>query len=405
MKRIIKFLTISIFIIIAISLFSKPNDQKNTPVQPPKQSNQSSKVTTPPLENSPKKETRKPTPVESTPTAQKTPQKEKTVVTKGNRLIGIDVNTDKSGDFPSALKIAKTAGMNVISLSLFWDEIETEKGKYNPATNWLSIANSYYPKENLKVLLSLTPIDTIKLHLPADLMGKDIDDPEVIARFNNFLDYVFSQIPDLQLSALAIGNEADSYLGSNHNLWTKYHNFFSATAKHARELRPGLKVGVQITYDGAMSRSPKEVATLNDLSDVMIISYYPITSDFKVKSNDDFQKDWENLMRAYGDKPIMFGQIGFPSSTLNNSSETKQKEFVEKLFELWDSYKNQVPLIVFIRLHDSSSNEVDAWKSSYYGINDPKFSSFLDTLGLRTEKGLDKEAFTDLKKEAEVRGW
>jgi hypothetical protein len=48
---------------------------------------------------------------------------------------------------------------------------------------------------------------------------------------------------------------------------------------------------------------------------------------------------------------------------------------------------------------------VDAWKSSYYGINDPKFSSFLDTLGLRTEKGLDKEAFTDLKKEAEVRGW
>jgi len=51
--------------------------------------------------------------------------------------------------------------------------------------------------------------------MPADLAGTPFDDPAFIQRFKALLDYVLAQIPDLQLTSLAIGNEIDGYLGAD----------------------------------------------------------------------------------------------------------------------------------------------------------------------------------------------
>ncbi|MFQ6121108.1 MAG: hypothetical protein ACE5KE_14630 [Methanosarcinales archaeon] len=120
---------------------------------------------------------------------------------RGDRLLGISI-TEGSVGFDKSFAMAQDVGIQFIELPLNWDEIETSPGKYG--NQFLNIANSYYPSVNTKVLLTINPIDTNTLHLPTDLIDKDFDDPEVIERYKRLMDYVFSQIPDLDLIAVSL---------------------------------------------------------------------------------------------------------------------------------------------------------------------------------------------------------
>lgn len=327
-----------------------------------------------------------------------------TVVAKGSRVLGIDVNTAFDNDYAKAFAVARGAGMQATSLVINWDEVETAPGVYQPNPNWLYIADVYYPSQNTQVLLTIVPIDTVQSRLPADLEGKPMDDPAVIERFKGLLTYAFSQIPHLQLSALSIGHEVDIYMGNNLTAWGQYQRFFTAVATHARGLRPGLKVGVQTTHDRTIGPLAAPIATLNQSSDVVMISYYPLDGNFQVKSPTVVRGDWDAVMKAYPTRQVIFAQLGYPTGIANGSSQTKQKTFIENVFTTWDVYKDRVPLVMFNWLHDLPTNS-SRGLTSYYGISDSRFESFLRTLGLRTVLGTDKAGLTTLKKQALSRGW
>jgi hypothetical protein len=327
-----------------------------------------------------------------------------TPIAKGSRVLGIDVNTAIDNNFVGAFTTAKGAGMQATSLVVYWDEMEMAPGVYQPTPNWLSIANIYYPSQNTQVLLTIVPIDTVRCRVPADLVGLRMDDPIVINRFNALLDYAFRQIPNLQLTALSIGNEVDIYLGANSARWLEFRRFFAATSAHARALRPGLLVGVQTTHDGILGPGAAEIAALNQSSDVVLISYYPLNGDFTVKSPGVVRSDWDLVMNTYPRRLVMFAQLGYPTGLANNSSQAKQKTFVDNVFEAWDVYRDRVPMVMFNWLHDLPTTTSQSM-NTYYGISDPRFDSFLRTLGLRTVLGWDKTAFAGFKKQARARGW
>ncbi len=100
----------------------------------------------------------------------------------GNRLLGISVNEVPGANYASSFSTAQQIGLQAVSLSLPWDEIEKKPGVYS--NKFLSIANQFYPSHRTLISLVITPIDTNKLHLPKDLIGKRFDDPIVINRFN-----------------------------------------------------------------------------------------------------------------------------------------------------------------------------------------------------------------------------
>ncbi len=81
-----------------------------------------------------------------------------------------------------------------------------------------------------------------------------------------------------------------------------------------------------------------------------------------------------------------------------------QAEFIRRTFQAWDSHLDQVELISFTWLTDIDPETVKGYKR-YYGISNRKFASYLGTLGLRTFKDEDKEAYQVLKEEAGKRGW
>ena len=74
------------------------------------------------------------------------------------------------------------------------------------------------------------------------------------------------------------------------------------------------------------------------------------------------------------------------------------------MFEAWDKYAVEIPMINFVWLHDMSTNEVEAM-TEYYAVKTPAFASFLASLGLRTHGGKDKPAFAQLKQCLLDRQW
>jgi hypothetical protein len=323
---------------------------------------------------------------------------------KGERLLSVDLTSASDDDFGKAFTLAREAGMQVTSLSLAWDDLEPTPGQYGTDPNWPRIANDFYSQQGVVISLALTPIDTNNLRLPDDLKDKAFDDSEVIERFKRLLDYVFSQLPDLELTSLSIGNEIDGYLGTNKQRWQEYATFFRETSAYARSKRRGLIVGSKIGFGGLTSSARDLSAGIIQASDAVMLTYYPLNDDFSVKNPEVVHEDFAKLVELFPDKPIYMLEAGYPSSELLGSSETKQADFVREIFKAWDTQADHIKLLDFLWLHDIPPAVVEEL-GNYYGLHDEKFLAYLATLGLRTSEGQDKEAFEVLRLETQRRGW
>jgi hypothetical protein len=255
----------------------------------------------------------------------------------GGRLLGLAVTETENKAYDGAMAHAKAAGMQVVSLKLDWDDVEKTPGAFD--SPWPKIANLYYPRQNVQVSLRLATLDTNRNRIPPDLRGKPFNDPEVIARFNQFLDWVFNQMPDVKLAELSVGNEVDGVLGANAAQWKEYTEFFAAVRKHARQKRAGLKVGVSIMFGGHVGKAAGYAAAINEQADSVMVSYYPLTPGFKVREPRVVHDDFDAICKMYPGRVISFVEAGYPSGSQCDSSEAKQKQFVEELFAAWDIYE------------------------------------------------------------------
>lgn len=327
----------------------------------------------------------------------------KALVQRGNRILAIDINEAENKDFASAFDKAKGIGIQDIGLTFDWNTLEPEMQKYDG--KWLSIANIFYPSRNIGVSLTIRPISTNRKVVPSDLMALPFNDPQMIWRFKSLIDFVFSQIPDVKIDSLVIGSEMDAYLGVDPLTWKQYTEFYKAIGSYVRKKHPGLKVAAEATFDGMTGKSKSQVKLLNQYSDIIGVSYYPLNSDFSVKDPGVVSRDFASLSALYPAGEIWFYQLGYPSGALVRSSKAKQAQFITEVFKAWDKNK-RIRMIDFTWMHDLPQSALD-FNAAYYGLSDPAFLDFLRTLGLRKYPGdgADKPAFTTLKKEAGLRGW
>ena len=322
---------------------------------------------------------------------------------KGGRILGIDANETDSVDYNTAFALAKEAGVQAVSLSLNWDSFETEPEKYGLEPNYLQIANLYYPPRDTSLNLSIRPVDTNGKRLPADLKGKKLSDPVVIERFNKFLDYALETLKDTGLNFLAVGNEIDIPFGGNAQEWEEYGVFLKEAANHVHKIKPGLPVGAVITLNGLNENRQEQSKKIGQLSDIVITTYYPMT-ETAVKNSGEVEKEVENLLKNYPDRPIYFAEAGMPTTSLLGSSQEKQAQFIKTMFQIWDKNISRIKLVSFSWLNDISESQSRNFEK-YYGSSDPKFLGFLQTLGLMDREGKAKKGYDALKAEAKARGW
>lgn len=350
-------------------------------------------------------------------------------VPKGARKLGLEINTADDQDYLRVYARAREAGVEITNVTLNWDDIEypplADAGSDADAASapdadsdaeagagpeyfnaYLHIANLVFPAYKTQVSLGVRPLDTNGSHAPPDLAQRPWDAPEVLTRFNRLQDYVFQEIPDLSISVYVIGNEIDIPFGSDAAKYAAYKTFYEGAATYARSLRPGLKVGVAATLGGLTGAQKAALQSVNATSDFVVATYYPIAQDFAVRSVSDLRTDLDALVQAYPGKPIYLREAGYPSADTLGSSDALQAEFVREMFSVWDERRDQIPVVTFFTMHEYGQPQLDAL-ASYYGSNDPRFSAFLRTLGLRrsSDGGVDKLAFEVFAREAKARGW
>ena len=317
------------------------------------------------------------------------------------RVLSIDVSAPHGGDYTAAFELALDAGLSEIGLSFPWTSIEIAPGVYE--NDDLATANAFYPAYGVPVRLMISPVQTNTKVVPSDLADAPFDDPALIARFNAMLDWVATQLPNLTVAGIILGNEYDVYLGSDPAAWAAYTAFYAATAAHARRLWPTARISAEATLPGAVGPMLAYNQALNQHSDVLSVSYYPLNPNFTVQAPGVVQAAFDEVCALYA-LPVDFEEIGYPSGELNKSSLALQGEFVHEVFLAWDRHADQVRMVDFTWMHDVGSL-VARLISRFYGIRNPRFTAYIATLGLRTADGADKPAWVQLKADAAARGF
>ncbi|PID93331.1 MAG: hypothetical protein CSA95_08080 [Bacteroidetes bacterium] len=327
---------------------------------------------------------------------------------KGNRVLGLDLlDLTESNTFDQNIDLAKELGINFIALHLPWRFIETTPNHYVDPYNAIELLGQVAVANNLKLSLTIRPIDLTGKMVPYDLENVRFNDFEMINRFKSVVDFVFTKINSNTLLNIQIGNEIDGYNTSNESpvFWEDYGFFLHEITNYIHSINPNVKVGFTGTCYGLL-QNPTRFNTLLQSVDILGVTYYPINNDFRVKEPSTVFSDLDNLSTAFDTKPIYMQEVGYPSSETNNSSEEKQANFFCNFFKAWDSHANSIKSISIVRLNNlSKQGAMDA--AEPYGISDSEFIEYLRTLGLRTfdKAGTNKKAFETIKDNAVARGW
>jgi len=327
------------------------------------------------------------------------------LVSKGDRILGIDATPTEYGTYDAVQTAQYFFGAQAVQLMVDWKGVEIAPGIYSD--RYLKPINDYYAAVGMKVSFTLRPVDAIHKNVPADLMDLPFDDPMMIYRFFAALDYVFAQLPDVTFASFGVGNEVDEYFRLNLDTLPAYKHFYDAAVFHIKQVRPDVPVGVSMNLRALTRNIQKGLFEyLNEHSDVILVLYYPVDLTFNAVDPSVVATDVDELTARYWYKPIHFREAGYPSSPDSSSSLEGQRDFVERMFAVWDAHATQIPLVTFFRLTDFAPAEIDYY-ANYYQTQTAPFRGFLQSLGLRTWAGDGdyKPAFWQLLSEARARGW
>jgi alpha-glucosidase len=342
-------------------------------------------------------------------------------VARGNRLLGVDLSAPAAnGD--ARLDLAREIGANATALTLHWSGMETTPGVFNGAQSAaLTAAAPVYAAEQLALNLTISPIAQTYWTLPADLAAGiqngsvRFNDPLVIARFNALLTHVHGQLSGVTLTGLQIGHELDLFLSvrSDIQFWADYTEFFLAVKAHAESLWGAqLHVGITSTWSGLLHAPAAGLMQhLNTFSDAVSLTYVPRTPTYQAIDPGQVKTDVQQIIAAYYPKVISVHSLGYPSSVRVGASATRQSQFVEAFFEVWDMYPELIRFASFIGLHDVSPGAAASDANAAHRAVPPasltNAASFLGSLGLRTyaSPGESKGGYHTLRNAAFNRGW
>ena len=147
------------------------------------------------------------------------------------------------------------------------------------------------------------------------------------------------------------------------------------------------------------------VADLNKSSDLVMINYYPLNSDFTPRVSLNVAEEFNEMLETAKAKPILLQEVGFPSdSTVLGSSEQLQAQFVIDVFEAWKQAGHQIVYLNFFLLHDAAP-DVCQQIANQFGQTNPNFVAFFCSLGLIKSDGTAKAGWNAVVNEAHQAGF
>ena len=338
------------------------------------------------------------------------------IVPGNGRIFAVEA-ADPAQDQQWRSDLLQELGADATALHLQWNYLESAPQVYNgPQTGWLPIANSSYPAEGLALSLSISPITGSFLAVPDDLRGAlqsgqlRFSDPAVIIRFDQLLWYLHTQLPNVRLVSMQIGEDIDLYPGAaTQQFWDDYGIFYSNVAAFAKAIwGSGLQTGVTVTAASLLQKANSMPLSLIARTDVVDVSYLPHNADYSAVDPESVFAGVQQLVALSFPKPLYFQAVGYPSAPVNGSTQSRQGQFLQAFFDAWDQYASSIPFVCFSRLNDFSRSRADALAVVAAPPATPQeLSGYLESLGLRTWAGAGnkKIGYNVLRNMAYERGW
>ncbi len=289
---------------------------------------------------------------------------------------------------------AVEAGVNYVYLSPKWQDVEPSPGKY--VFKDIDFQVKQAEDANLPLVLNLRVIDTANRPIPSDLRDLSFADPRMIERLDRLIDQIAPHLKG-RLAYLLIGNEVDAYFRARPAEITPYLTLFSAAKIHARSRLNQVATSLTITIDG-LPETSGTLRPLIDAGDFFSITYYPLDASFKVKDPSVVDRDVEKILRAAGNKQVLFQEFGYPSSEKNGSSQEKQAQFIANFLDAISRHQGRIIGANLLFMCDFSNSVTADLAKSYNMPNAERFSAFLQTLGLFDGNGAPKKSWAVFSK-------
>jgi hypothetical protein len=321
-----------------------------------------------------------------------------------HRVLGITANArpvppPNQQDVLNAADLVSNAGARGTVLTFSWSQLETSPGTFNFPDLQNSV--SYSSSRGFTVYLGIELINTVAKQTPTDLLGIAWDNPQLESRFHALIDEIRPLITP-EVRYLSIGNEVDVYLDAHPAEWAAYQRFYENALAYVHQTMPGIQVGVTMTFTGASGPATTNAIQLNNMSDVWILTYYPLGPGFVPNGPQSPISDFRTMRTLAGTRPIVLQEVGYPTSSILSSSDS---EHVTNVFEAWQSNSDQIPFLNYFALHDFTPSFCSSLAQYYGDPNDPAFAAYLCTLGLRNDDGTPKAAWQTLIDRAAAQGF
>jgi hypothetical protein len=296
-----------------------------------------------------------------------------------------------TGDIIAAVDLAFDSGARGSVLTTRWHDLEPSNAQYHldeirTSLNYLGNFRGF------DLLLGIQVLNTTAKETPTDLKSFTFDSQQMKNRFHELINMLLPDIND-HVRYLSIGNEVDVYLAAHPKEWSAYEDFYDDAVRYIHAVAPHVKVGVTSTFSGASGASRTEVARLNESSDVLILTYYPLGERYMVRGSDAPRADLPRMVELAKPRPLVLQEVGYPSAAVLGSSEEKQAQFVANVFAAWKPARASIPFISFFALHDWSASMCDEL-TKYYGLpGNANFKAYLCSLGLHRADGTPKRGW------------
>lgn len=306
-------------------------------------------------------------------------------------LIELFLNWDKS--FQASLDEAANLGMPRTLIAKSWTEIEKQPEDFEKIIG-------HVRKRNLDIFYGFQLINTVKREVPSDIADEPWDSEKMIARVLSILDRTLPLLDANRLSYLSFGNEVDIYFEKHPDEIAAYKNLFRIVQAHVHQHYPNIQIGITTTFDGLYRGNTDMIATIQQETDVVMITYYPITYE-KVRAPSSPHEDFKKMAAFANGKKVILQEAGFPSSTDAGSNEDMQAEFIHHLFAAWDENKDAFAHVSIFMQSDFGSYVCDKLLG-YYSFESMEkfFRANICTLGLKDAYGKPKKAWGALEQEA-----
>jgi len=238
------------------------------------------------------------------------------------------------------IEAAADSGMGGFTYYVDWVDLEPTPGEYTLDTFTETLAT--LQGLGLQPFVNITVGDIAEYNLPPDLSdgagglgdGVSLDDPVLIERFGRILDRVVPIAVAHGVFFLGVGNEINERLDhTSPDELAAYVTFVEAARERVHRTAPELAVGVVLTT-GAVRNRTLTFRSMKQVSDVIPFNYAPIQESFFVYDLDAIEADFQEVVEAYGDGPLLIQELTCPSAQTMDASEAWQRECFVELFDL-----------------------------------------------------------------------